>query len=280
MADFSDKLVEIRSQISEKKKKREKKVSMRKAKFLGEKASEKIFEKNFGIKKCFDRVKSGVPGIDEVLHGGIPEGNLVVIAGGPGSGKTSFGLQFLYEGAKNQGEPGVFISLEEEPERLIKNAKGLGFDFEPLIKEGKVLIIKSAMYQLNTLFSNIKEVVRKMKAKRLVIDPGALLRLFFETEIEVRKAFVDLAGLLKKMDITPLITTDFSLEAGKQFEMEEYAADGVILLYHTRIGNIYQRMIAILKMRGTSHSEKVHPFKIGYGGIMVYPEEEVFREME
>ena len=265
MAGFQDKLYELQGKSVRTPKKRTPEKKTREEKFYG-----------------FDpeRVKTGILGLDEVLHGGIPWGNLVVIAGGPGSGKTSLGLQFIYEGAKQFNEPGVFISLEEDPERLVSNAEKLGWDFKPLIEQGKVLIVKSSMFNLNNLFRNIKESVKQVRAKRIVIDPGALLRLFFETEVEVRKAFVELANVLKNMGITSLVTTDFNAEAGKQFEMEEYAADGVLLLYYFRNGNIYQRMVAILKMRGTGHSEKVHPFKISIGGITIYPEEEVFSEVD
>lgn len=280
MTDFSEKLSELREQVEKegRRKEREKKSK----KFLTKQSVMHPIKKKFGIgpDKTEGRVQTGIPGFDDALHGGIPPGNLVVVAGGPGSGKTTLGLQFLYEGAKNHGENGVFVSLEEEPKRLIDNAERMGINLEELVEQGKILIIKSELFQLDELFRRVKSAVREVSAERLVIDPGSLLRLFFETEVEVRKAFVELASLLKRLEITSMITIDFHIEGKGVFEMEEYAADGVILLYHMKTGNIYQRMIAILKMRGTSHSEKVHPFKIGEGGLVVYPEEEVFREME
>ncbi len=225
------------------------------------------------------RSKTGISGLDESLNGGIPKGNFVIVAGGPGSGKTTLGFQYLYEGAKKFGEPGVFISLEEEPERIIENYEKMGFKVKPLIKNKKLLIVKNTLYKMDALMQNITDSIELINAKRIVIDPGSLISLFFETKIEVRKALIDMANLLKRLKITSIITSDFNLESENTFSLEEYAADGVILLYHVKTGNVYERMLAILKMRGTTHTERIMPFHIEKGGITIYSEEEVFTEV-
>ncbi len=284
---FEKKVKELRKKIKEKNKGFEKKKVLKKTrkkssqtKKAGIKASKKSVSKpkKVSVKKII-KSKTGIPGLDKALNGGIPSGNLVVIAGGPGSGKTTFGIQYLYEGAKKYDEPGVFISLEEEPERLISNYEAMGFNITSLIKKKKLVFVKNTLYKLESLIQNITDAIELVNAKRVVIDPGALLSLFFETEIEVRKALVDLANLLKRLKVTSMITMDFHLGKETDFGLEEYAADGVILLYHVKSGNIYERMIAILKMRGTTHSEKLMPFRLAKKGIQIYAEEEVFTKV-
>ncbi|PIN99616.1 hypothetical protein COT72_05045 [archaeon CG10_big_fil_rev_8_21_14_0_10_43_11] len=229
--------------------------------------------------KKHEKLKTGVPGIDQILNGGIPEGNLVLLTGGPGSGKTTFGLQFLYEGAKKYNEPGIFITLEESPTRLIEHAKDFGFDLAPLIKAKKLRIVKTPLYKFSTLLTAIDDAVTRMNAKRFFLDPAALLNLFFENTLELRKGMVALAELLKKLGCTALITTDTQVEGGNisAYGIEEYAADGVITLYHSKVENTFVRMIAVLKMRGTEHSEKIHPLEISKDGLRTFPDEAVFQ---
>ncbi len=230
-------------------------------------------------RKPGSRIKTGIPGLNKILNGGIPEGNLVLITGGPGSGKTTFCLQFLYEGAKDYGEPGIFITLEESPKRLLEYANQHGWNMEEYISKGLIKIIKTPMYKFNALMTTLDDSVSKMKAKRVVIDPAALLALFFENKMETRKGLVELAGLLKKLECTALITSDAQVDGGEvsTFGIEEYAADGVITLYHTKVENTFVRMISILKMRGTTHSEKIHPLEMTKKGIKTFPEETVFQ---
>ena len=228
-------------------------------------------------KTVFRCVKTGVKGLDNILNGGIPEGNLVTVSGGPGSGKTILGLQFLYKGAKNYNEPGVFISLEEDPDRLIKTAKSFGWDLNELIKKNKLLIVKIPLFKFQLLKNTIRESVYQIKAKRLVIDPGALIQLFFERQIEVRKATIELGDMLKKLGCTTIITTE---EKGTEsFDQSEFSSDGVIFTYYTKISNQFMRMIGVIKMRGTNHSEKIHPLRINNKGLEVLSEEEVFQDV-
>jgi KaiC/GvpD/RAD55 family RecA-like ATPase len=89
-----------------------------------------------------DYVSTGIPGVDEVLGGvGIPQGHTVLISGGPGSGKTTFAIQFLYKGATEHGEPGVYITLDEEPEDIKKNMSHFGWDLEELERGKKLIFI-------------------------------------------------------------------------------------------------------------------------------------------
>tara|TARA_Y100000310_G_C20699005_1_gene827939 strand:- start:6342 stop:7037 length:696 start_codon:yes stop_codon:yes gene_type:complete len=226
------------------------------------------------------RTKTGIPGLDEIINGGIPRENLVVVGGDPGSGKTIFCLEFLYNGAMKYDEPGLYISLEESQEELLKIADIFGWDFRKLLEEEKVKMISVELYDFDKLKNMIEDAIRQIGAKRLVIDPGVIFRLYFERELDARKRILSLGRMLKKSGCTAIITNEISLEkTSSLFGLEEYVADGVILLYHTRLEDRFIRSIGVLKMRGTKISEKLHPITISKSGLTVLAKQELFEDV-
>lgn len=227
-----------------------------------------------------ERTKTGIPGMDQLIGGGIPKGNVVVISGDPGSGKTGVCLEFLYKGAALFNENGVFISLEETEEEIIKFAAMFGWDYRSLIAKGKLEIITVELYDFDKLVTTIEDAVQRNKAERIVIDPGVVFRLYFKSELDARKRILNLGRMLKDLGVTSIITNEIALERAKSlYGLEEYVADGVILLYHTKLENRFVRSIGILKMRGTKISEKLHPFEIAKDGMKVLAEQELFEEI-
>ncbi|MFH1255989.1 MAG: ATPase domain-containing protein [Candidatus Diapherotrites archaeon] len=228
-----------------------------------------------------ERTKSGIPGLDELMGGGVPKGNLVVLSGDPGSGKTVFCWQFLYEGAKTFAENGVYVSLEETEESILEGAKEFGWELKELIDKGKLKIITIELYDFERLKNTIEDTIRSIGAKRVVVDPGVIFRLFFERELDARKRIVSLAKLLKAMNCTSIITNEIALDKmSSLYGLEEYVADGVILMYHTKIKNKFIRSIGILKMRNTEISEQLRPIKITSGGLKVLSKSELFENVE
>ncbi|MDD5163009.1 MAG: ATPase domain-containing protein [Candidatus ainarchaeum sp.] len=226
------------------------------------------------------RTLTGVPGLDEILFGGIPANSLVVISGDPGSGKTCLCMEYLYAGALKYNEPGVFISLEEPEEEIIKTAENFGWDFRKLIAARKLAIIYVELYDFDKLKNTIEDAVARLGAKRLVIDPGVIFRLYFERELDARKRILSLAKMLKRLGCTAIITNEISLDkVSSLFGLEEYVADGVILLYHTKLEDRFVRSIGILKMRETKISEKLHPIDIEKDGIKILAKHELFEEV-
>lgn len=226
-----------------------------------------------------ERTRTGIPGMDDLVDGGIPRGNLVVLAGDPGSGKTCFCLEFLFNGITKYNEPGIFISLEETEEDTLRDAREFGWDFKKFIDEGKFNITSVELYDFDKLKNLIEDLVSVIKAKRLVIDPGVVFRLYFDRELDARKRILSLGKMLKKINCTSIITNEISLDKTRSlFGLEEYVADGVILLYHSKIENRFIRSIGILKMRGTKISEKLHPIVISSNGLEVLSKQELFDE--
>ena len=227
-----------------------------------------------------DRVKTGVPGLDDMMDGGIPVGNLVVLSGDPGSGKTVLCWQFIYEGITKYNEPAVYVSLEETEETIYQGALQFGWDMRSFVKSGKLVIVTVELYDFERLKAAIEDNVHKINARRVVIDPGVIFRLFFDRELDARKRIVALGKMLKIIGTTTVVTNEISLDKlTSLYGLEEYVADGVILLYHTKIKNRFVRSIAVLKMRNTDITEALRPVKITDHGITVLDKSELFEDV-
>ena len=238
---------------------------------------EEIQVKPQGKEFFVEKAKSGVPGFDDMLRGGIPRGSLVVLSGSPGSGKTIFCLQFIYTGLSQFNENCVLILLEESKEEIFETVKEFGWDFEVFVKQKKLKILSVNLYDFEILKNNIEDAIRSIEAKRVVIDPGVLFKLFFEKELDARKNIVALGQILKKRACTTIITNELSTDINSSlYGLEEYVADGVVLLYHTRVKNKFVRSIAVVKMRNTQISEQLKPVSITKAGIQVHVESELF----
>lgn len=227
------------------------------------------------------RIKSGVQGLDELIEGGIPEKSLILLTGGSGTGKSTFAMNFLVHGAMNN-EPGLYVSLEEAIEENLIRMKIFGWPIEKLIKENKLMLTQPELYDFDKLLTNIEDSVTNIGAKRLVIDSITLLNMYFKDPFKVRRSLLTMEKSLKSLDCTTLAISEVEeLEHGMRMGgVEEYLADGVIILYYIKKENAYSRAALIRKMRATNHSLKVHPLQIKRpGGVVIYPEEEVFTEL-
>jgi len=244
-----------------------------------------------------DYVTTGIPGVDTVLGGqGIPRGHSILICGGPGSGKTTFSMQFLYKGATDYDEPGVYITLDEEPDDIKKNMAKFGWDLGKLESEKKLVFInvspvrvapseKAGLVQLGMkefklirLLEAIRTGIEEVQAKRVVIDPITIFTLQYPDEVERIYAVRDLIADFKKTDCTNLLISELKgtgLEREHQFE--EYLAQGVILLRTVMKDDRLIRMFQATKMRGLAVDNQPRPYDITSSGVEVYPTLTVFR---
>ncbi len=229
-----------------------------------------------------ERVKTGILGLDELLNGGIPKGNLVLVSGTCGTGKTTFLVQYIYKGVVEYGEPGVLVSFEESIESIKRNALIFGWDLDALENQGMLSCIRLDPYHFEDMIEMIETAIRSINAKRVAIDSISVLGLYVKDEHDIRRKIYDLGEMLRRIDVTPLISTERLVGAKElsRFGIEEFVVDGVIVLFYTKTGTQFSRSLTIWKMRGTAHSEKIHPFQITPQGIVVYPREEIFAEEE
>ena len=229
---------------------------------------------------AIERVPTGIKGFDQLIEGGLPKKSTVLLAGPCGAGKSVFGMHFIVEGAK-KGEAGLFVSLEETQEANLAAWKRFGWNLSELMSNNKLLITEPELYDFEKLLTHIEDNVAKIKAKRLVIDSASLIGNYFQDKFKLRKAFIDLARLMERIDCTALIVNELpeGSEALSSYGVEEYVSDGVILLYAVKHNEVFHRAVAVRKMQATDHSLKVHPIKlVAPGGIKVYPDLRVFEK--
>ena len=244
-----------------------------------------------------DYVPTGIPGVDRILAGeGIPRGHTILVSGGPGSGKTTFAIQFLYTGATQHDESGVYVTLDEDPKDIKANMSNFGWDLEKL-EEGKKLVfinvspvrvapseragliqIGMKEFRLIKLLEAIKQGIEELDAKRVVVDPVTIFTLQYPDEIERIYAMRDLIRELRKMGCTNLLISELrgtGMEREHQFE--EYLAQGVILLRTFLKDSRMIRAFQVEKMRGLAIDNQPRPYEISAKGIEVYPSATVYR---
>jgi len=223
------------------------------------------------------RVKTGIPGFDNLANGGFLQGSFNMLSGGTGSGKTVFALQYLWNGLK-ANEPSLYISTEELPEDLLKDALGFGWDFSKHIKSGKFAIKYYPPYDAKALSDSLREVIQEMGAKRVVVDSLSVFGVALSDVFEVRKLAYELAKLFKELGVTALVISETTIESGSiesgavklsRFGVEEFVADSVAVLHYSGLGGPSDRMMQILKMRRTAHKPGLHTLKISNKGIHI-----------
>ena len=240
------------------------------------------------------RVPTAIPGLDELIEGGFIENDVILLTGGPGAGKSTFGIQFLYEGINKYADPAVYVTLEESPVRIIRNMWRHNWDLERSIKENKLRIIRanpiaygryikeSAQTEgitdvesatVENLLKQIFKQVKEIGARRLFIDSITSLKISSD-ETTVRYMIMEFIKNLENFDCTVLITSEIHNNMG-EFSVEEYLSEGVIRLHVTRVDGNRVRAIEIVKMRGVKHDEVLHPYAITDEGIIVYPSETI-----
>jgi KaiC/GvpD/RAD55 family RecA-like ATPase len=225
-----------------------------------------------------ERVKTGVAGLDEIMHGGIPKFHQTLITGTSGTGKTTFCCQYMYNGVKKYNDNGVYLSFEEPADSIKENAKSFGWDFDSLEKSGKFSFIRYDPYHIEDVFDILESTVRQVKATRVVVDSISALGLHIKDEAELRRMIFNLSIILRKLKCTSLLVSEIVHgKAGlSRYGVEEFVADSVIVLYYERLQSAFSRAIQVWKVRGSSHSERLHPYKIDSSGATVYPKEEAF----
>jgi len=239
--------------------------------------------KGIKAKHAINRMPTGIEGLDELIEGGFERGSSVLVVGSAGTGKTLFGLQFLYYGALKYKEPGLFISFEEEKESLYRHSVSFGWDFDALEKKNLFRVIEYKPHQVEKLMQEgggpIRDVIKEMGAKRLVIDSITSYGLLFRDEYTKRQNILELFDFLNKWGCTSIIISELP---PKSAEIKEgsvgFLTDAIISLYYSKEEEkgIRVHSCEILKMRGTHHTNKLLAIGFEKNGIRIYPEVEVF----
>ncbi|MDJ0697251.1 circadian clock protein KaiC [Mastigocoleus sp. MO_188.B34] len=230
-----------------------------------------------------EKIRTMIEGFDDVSHGGLPKGRTTLVSGTSGTGKTLFSLQFIYNGIVYFDEPGVFVTFEESPSDIIKNAHIFGWDLQGLINEGKFFILDASPdpegqdivgnFDLSALIERLQYAIKKYKAKRVSIDSVTAVFQQYEAVGVVRREIFRLVARLKLLKVTTIITTERREEYGPvaSFGIEEFVSDNVVIVRNVLEGERRRRTLEILKLRGTTHMKGEYPFTITNDGINIFP---------
>lgn len=229
-----------------------------------------------------EKIKTGINGFDELIQGGFPKGKTILLSGTPGTGKTIFALEYLYNGAKKFNEKGIYFAFEEKESDLKNQALQFGWNFDKLENERKVRIIHIPPSGLskNTV-KDIIEIAQKNKVSRLVIDSISTLSisapLISETsmpagELLIRRFIYSFINHLKLLKDTTsvIISHNVSKNSLSGNTISEFLCDGVISISYESLGGNYSRGLTVRKMREIKNDEDIHPLEISKNGIVVH----------
>jgi len=230
------------------------------------------------------RTQIGIPGLDEMLSGGLIRGSVAAIIGQYGTGKTSFAVHFALEGLK-KGESVLYIALEERRARLLQYMSSYGVDIQKSIENRKLLVINLDPSDFNLAIQGVKNeipaLIRKTKADRFVIDPISLFEDLFDDDASRRRELMRFLETLRDMtNCTFLFTseTDRANPLSSRYNLIEYLSDTVISLRYVRGTESSEVHLAVevIKMRMSSHTRGAKPYELRSGMIEVYIDANVF----
>lgn len=221
------------------------------------------------------RISTGVAKLDELIGGGIPEGDSFLLAGPSGSGKSIMAAQFIADGLRH-GEPGVIAVFEELPGEYIRRAAKLGLDFETPLKEGKLKIvyIRPLDLSVDETVHELIYTVNKMHAKRIVIDSlvGFEMALAPDFRYEFRESLYRMIGALTRQGVTVFSTVEieenFTSMGLSNFAIS-FLADDIVRLRYVSIDGQLRKMLVVVKMRGSEHSIDMWEFRITNKGVVI-----------
>lgn len=221
------------------------------------------------------QISTGVSGLDEMMGGGILEGDAALVAGPTGSGKSVLATQFIADGAR-RGEHGIMAVFEEHPQEYMERARGLGFDLEEMARQGqlKVIYLRPLDLSVDETFQEIRDAVRSVGATRVVIDSlsGFEVALAPTFREDFRESLYRLVGALTGIGVTVLMTVEV-VQSFSDLSFTPHAisflTDDVILQRYVEIDGELRRLMTVVKMRGSQHSKEMRAYEITSEGLVV-----------
>jgi circadian clock protein KaiC len=227
-----------------------------------------------GIMPDEARITTGIPGLDEMIGGGFIPNSAILLRGAPGTGKTTFGFQYLLEGTR-LGEPGLFISFEEFPQSLYRDADSMGWNLAGLEKEGKLQIIFTSpqvlLQSLGSPESRITQALHQTGIRRVVVDSLTHFTQVIRDPHELRQVYHQVINAFRREGATALylgeeMRSDFTTrEKGRL----SFIADQIIMLRYLEIESAIERALVVLKMRSSAHDTAIYRYTIGPQGITI-----------
>ncbi|MEF8780932.1 MAG: KaiC domain-containing protein [Haloferacaceae archaeon] len=230
-----------------------------------------------------DRIKVGIEGLDRMVLGGVPKRSLIAVIGGAGTGKTTFALQFLQYGL-DQGERGIYITLEESKDAILSTAEEKGWSFREFVDDDRLAVVAMDPIEmangLSSIRSDLTRLVDDYDADRLVLDSVSLLEMMYDHPAKRRSQVFEFTRSLKEAGVTTLLTSEASDESPftSRYGIVEYLTDAVFVLRYVRTSNFQETRLAveIQKIRDANHSRETKPYEITNEGLSVYQQANIF----
>jgi circadian clock protein KaiC len=221
------------------------------------------------------RLSIGIPELDEMLGGGIPEGDSLLIAGSSGTGKSLLATQFIAAGIR-EGQSGIVAVFEERPEEYVARANTFGLDFDMSIKDGnlEVIYLRPLDLSVDETMQEILDAIKKMGAKRLVIDSlaGFEMALAPGFRADFRESLYRMIFSLTGIGVTVLSTVEME-ESFTELLFSTYSisflTDDIIRLRYVEIDGQLRKLMMVVKMRGGAHSRDIHEYEITSEGVII-----------
>jgi circadian clock protein KaiC len=221
------------------------------------------------------RVKTGIVELDEMLNGGFLPQTANLIEGAPGTGKTTLGMQFIYNGITKYNEPGLILTFEEFPQQYYRDAATFGWDFRRLEEQGKLKVMMTSpeisRIDLESVGGMIETVANEIGARRILIDSLSHFQKLTDDPVELRSIQYSFVNALKREGLTALLTKESEAILGEVYSDENAAfiADAYVLLRYVEIESAIHKALLVLKLRGSDHAKDIRQFEINEHGIEV-----------
>ncbi len=232
------------------------------------------------------RCVTGIEGLDNILDGGIPRGNTVLVSGSCGTGKTTLSLEFLVRGASN-GERSLFLSVTEASPKIVQNLSTFEFFDPKLMEEGRLTFLdvpvlyeklglhreEFSLEDIDLLVGSIVRLASELKVQRLVLDSLTSLCYRIRQDEKIRDLILKLGKGLSDIDCTTILVSEIGPQENRYslYGVEEAIADGVLLLGNVQRRGDLLRTLKVIKMRGTTHSRAQYVLDLTSLGILLAP---------
>ena len=247
------------------------------------------------------RIRTGIINLDGIIGGGLPEGYCYLLLGGPGAGKTIFGVQYIVNGILNDNENGIYVTLDEPSNSIVNNARdNFGWDLLSLEAQHKLSLVDASPididaragvsrmkgslgteeFSIEGVLGRISEAKRRVTpaARRCVIDSVSGLMFQYEELFKQRQQVLRLIKGLTEMRLTTVLMGELQEESidYQRFGPEAFLAQGVFVMHSIRSKNVIVPVFQVKKLRGQKFSKEMMPYSIGNYGVEVHPGEKVF----
>lgn len=223
-----------------------------------------------------ERVKTGIAGLDEMLHGGFLPRTANLVEGAPGTGKTTLGMQFIYNGIVQFGEPGLIVTFEEFPQQYYRDAASFGWDFRRLEQEGKLRVIMTSpevtRLDLESVGGMMESTIQELGVRRVLVDSLSHFERLSTDPVELRSMVHGFVNALKREGLTSILTREspalFGEDPSEGGDIA-FMVDSYILLRYVEIESTVRKALLVLKLRGSDHAKDIRQFEITSSGVEV-----------